>query len=47
MHIAKAGLTLDRLGYSSSERVLILAKDPAYGLGLPPNQRHLPDKQES
>ena len=36
-HVAKTGLTLERLGYPSSERVLILAKDPAYGLGLPPN----------
>ena len=29
-HVAKAGLTLDRLGYPSPERVLILAKEPAY-----------------
>jgi hypothetical protein len=36
-HFAKAGLTLERLGYRSSERVLILAKDPAYGLGIPSN----------
>jgi hypothetical protein len=34
-HVAKADLTLERLGYPSPERVLILAKDPAYGLGLP------------
>ena len=36
-HVAKAGLTLERLGYPSPERVLILARDPAYGLGLPSN----------
>ena len=36
-HVAKAGLTLERLGYLGPEHVLILAKDPAYGLGLPSN----------
>ena len=36
-HIAKAGLTLERLGYPSPDRVMLLAKDPAYGLGLPSN----------
>jgi hypothetical protein len=36
-HVAKAGLTLERLGYPSHECVLILARDPAYGLGLPSN----------
>jgi len=37
-HVAKAGFTLECcLGYPSPERVLILAKDPAYGLGLPSN----------
>jgi hypothetical protein len=36
-HIAKAGLTLERSGYPSPERVLILAKDPTYGLDLPSN----------
>ena len=36
-HVAKAGLTLERLGFPSPERVLTLARDPAYGLGLPSN----------
>ena len=36
-HIAEAGLTLERSGYPSPERVLILAKDPTYGLDLPSN----------
>ena len=36
-HVGEAGFTLERLGYPSPERVLMLVKDPAYGLGLPPN----------
>ena len=28
-HIAKAGLTLERLGYPSPDRVMLLAEDPA------------------
>ena len=36
-HIAKASLTIERLGYPSPELVFILAKDSAYGLGLPSN----------
>jgi hypothetical protein len=35
--LPQACLTLERLGYPRPERVVILAKDPAYELGLPPN----------